>query len=401
MKPETTRNTKSKHRDTPAYSWVILTVVYLASVAAPLHQMKVPPLIPLLMDEFQISLSQAGMLMSVFAVTGLFLALPTGLILQKIGPKITGLIALASLSLGAIVGALAESIEQLITGRVIEGIGMGLIAVVAPATIAMWFPSEKQGAPMGIWATWVPLGSLTMLMFAPMLAESWGWQMVWWIDVAFTLVIMLFYALLVRTPEVDLKNTATRTALNFRQALANRDIWLLGLTFACFTFSFSSFGTFYPTFLAEVRAYPLAQASRIYSIVTILILFSAPLAGWISDKIGSRRLVFAIPFLVIAVLMLFPFRVIGWQIYAYLVVLGLIAGAIPTATFSAAPDVMGKPEWAGLGMGVVMLGQNLGMVIGPILIGGWVERFDWIMAGYLLIPICLLGFLAGWNVRVR
>ena len=212
---------------------------------------------------------------------------------------------------------------------------------------------------------------------------------------------MVFYALLVRTPATRLDETVPQPALNLRQALANRHIWLLGLTFACFTFAFSSFGTFYPTFLAETRDYPLTQASQIFSIVSMLILFSAPLAGWISDKIGSRRLVLAIPFLVIAVLMLFPFRVVGWQLYACLVVLGLIAGAIPTATFSAAPDIMGKPEWAGLGLGVVMLGQNMGMVIGPIMIGGWVERFDWVITGYLLIPICLLGFLAGWLVRVR
>jgi MFS family permease len=80
---------------------------------------------------------------------------------------------------------------------------------------------------------------------------------------------------------------------------------------------------------------------------------------------------------------------------------GLIAGAIPTATFAAASEVMRKPEWAGLGLAVVLIGQNLGQLLGPILFGAIVERSSWVMAGYAMIPFCLLGFISGWMVKVR
>ncbi|MCB0004257.1 MAG: hypothetical protein KDH86_17075, partial [Anaerolineae bacterium] len=50
------------------YAWVVLGVVYLASVAAPLIQNKVPPIMPVIMEAFQINLGQAGLLMSVFAI---------------------------------------------------------------------------------------------------------------------------------------------------------------------------------------------------------------------------------------------------------------------------------------------------------------------------------------------
>jgi hypothetical protein len=43
------------------YAWVILVVVYLASIAAPLSQSKVPPILPLLMQAFQLNLTQAGL----------------------------------------------------------------------------------------------------------------------------------------------------------------------------------------------------------------------------------------------------------------------------------------------------------------------------------------------------
>jgi nitrate/nitrite transporter NarK len=147
---------------------------------------------------------------------------------------------------------------------------------------------------------------------------------------------MLAYGLLMRAPEsietqrgghpskVEVSSTG-----DLRQTLANLDIWLLGLEFACFNLALISLSTFYPTFLTEVRGYSLASAGRIASISTVVILFCAPLAGWLSDRIHSRRLVFSLPFLAITALLLLPFRVTGWQIYASMAVLGLAGWGNP------------------------------------------------------------------------
>jgi predicted MFS family arabinose efflux permease len=385
-----------------SYAWVILIVVYLASVAAPFNQFKIPPLMPVLIQALQLNLTQAGGLMSVIALTGLILALPAGIILQRLGPKTTGLIALGFIAVGAATGALSGSYGALMSSRVIEGIGMGLIGVVAPATIAMWFPPDRQGIPMGIWATWVPVGSVAMYNIAPAVAGSVGWQTVWWVGMAFTLMVMLVFGLLVRRPTGGTHGgLPAEPPLDLRRALANRDIWLLALVFACFNLALVSFATYYPTFLNEGRGYPLPQAAFIASIATVVVIVSAPLAGLLSDRINSRRLVFSIPFLVVALLMLFPFHVTGWQITAVMVAQGLAAGAVPTAVFAAAPELMRKPQWAGLGLAVVLLGQNAGQLIGPVLFGEAVKGLGWAAAGYLLIPVCLLGFLSGWLVKIR
>jgi len=384
------------------YAWVILAVVYLASVAAPLNQFKVPPIMPVLMQELGIDLARAGSLMSVIALVGLILALPAGILLQRIGPRASGLLALGFMAAGAALGALAGSYNNLLASRIVEGVGIGLIGVIAPATIAMWFPLARQGVPMGIWATWVPVGSVLMYNLAPALAAARGWQAVWWLGAGFALVTMLLYALLMRRPPATEPAAGQgRPGLDLRAALANRDIWLLALAFACFNLALIGLATFYPTFLVEVRGYPLSQAAFVASIATLVVLVSAPLAGVISDRIGSRRLVVALPFLVLAVLFIFPFRVSGWQITAVMVVQGLAAGAIATATFAAAPEVMRKPQWAGLGLAVILVGQNLGQLIGPVLLGELIGRVGWVAAGYALIPICLLGFASAWLVRVR
>jgi nitrate/nitrite transporter NarK len=272
----------------------------------------------------------------------------------------------------------------------------------------MWFPAERQGIPMGLWATWVPVGTVTTYALAPTMAATMGWQSVWWLGAIFSLLILVIYAIFMRIPSgmaADFQQNTGASNLtelaSSLKALNNKSIWQLGFVFACFTLTFMGLGTFYPTFLVEVRGYQLSQASYIASISTMMVLISAPLAGWFSDRIGSRRLVLSIPFLVISVMMIFPFRIVGWQIYAFMIVQGLIAGAVPTATFAAAPEVMKKPALAGLGMAVVMFGQNMGMFIGPLLFGKLVDNQGWLIAGYCLIPFCLLGFFAGWKLKVR
>jgi MFS family permease len=156
---------EKKGTSVPSYAWIILLVALLAGVAAPFNQFKVPPLMPVLMQRFQLDLGTAGLLMSIFSITGFVLALPAGLILQRLGPKVAGLIAVGCLAIGSALGTLAAGAGFLLATRLIEGAGMGLISVVSPALIAIWFPPEKRGGPMGVWGTWVPLGSLIMFNY--------------------------------------------------------------------------------------------------------------------------------------------------------------------------------------------------------------------------------------------
>ena len=62
---------------------------------------------------------------------------------------------------------------------------------------------------------------------------------------------------------------------------------------------------------------------------------------------------------------------------------------------------MSKPQLAGIGMAVLMVGQNLGMFVGPAAFGILVEAMGWITVRYLLIPVAVVGIIAGWLVRVR
>ena len=71
----------------PRYAWIILSIVYLTGLIAPMTKMKIPPVMPILIDAFNLSYTQAGWLQSFFSISGELLALPAGLIMQKTGMK--------------------------------------------------------------------------------------------------------------------------------------------------------------------------------------------------------------------------------------------------------------------------------------------------------------------------
>ncbi len=129
------------------YTWIMLIALFVAAVAAPVNMYKVPPVMPVLMDVFGLDLTSANLLMSVFAVAGLALAIPAGLIVQRIGPKRSGLIAIASVIVGSALGALSSGTAMLLASRA----GSDLIeagSAQVQRTVSVVSPPSPTSAPM-------------------------------------------------------------------------------------------------------------------------------------------------------------------------------------------------------------------------------------------------------------
>ena len=282
------------------YGWLVVLVLLLASVSAPLNQFKVPPLMPLLMADFSLSVGEAGSLMSVFAVAGLILALPAGFVFQKLGYRLTGLLAVGSVAAGAALGAASSDIGTMWFGRIVEGTGTSLLAVVAPAVVALWFVADKRGMPLGVWATWVPLGQAIVFVAAPLLVVYGGWRTVWWFGCIYAVCSGLLYFIFVRPMPATGQTAAepplpTLSARDLVRVLRIPDLWLISLTFACFNAAFIGFITWAPTYLETVYALPLGYSATFISISTFVSMFVIPFSGWFSDRIGSRKWICVVP----------------------------------------------------------------------------------------------------------
>jgi len=404
---------------TPAYAWAVLFVTYLASLAAPLNLFKVPPMLTTLQPIFSLSQSAQGYLMSVFSIMGFILAIPAGFVLKKFGIKATVLCAVAALAIGAGLGAISETLLLLFVGRFIEGAGMGLIMVSAPLAISLWFPADKRGLPMGLWASCIGVGNTAMFILAPKIAapaaadpsQVYHWEIVWWGGALFAALSFIVFAIFFRLPrneemaeppEPSGAGDAPGAPPSLVKAMANRNLWLLSIAFLTFNLVIMALNTFYPVFLEVVRQYTKESASGTTSLLMFIAIFSAPLGSLLSDKLRSRKLVIVVPFVVIAALFLFPFSIeSAGMIQIYLIVMGIMMGPIAPIILAAVPETMPSPQTIGIGMGIAALGQNLGMFIGPVLFGYLLETVSWQTTGFVMIPICLVGIISACMVKIR
>lgn len=393
-----------------AYAWTILAVLCTASVASALNQFKVPPVLPVLIREFHLSLGNAGMLMSIFSMTGLLLALPAGFILQRLGLKITGLIAVGAVCVGSGLGIFSSSVSWMLASRFIEGAGLGLITIVAPAAISVWFPEARRGTPLGLWTTCMPIGNIVTLNLAPWLATLGGWQLVWKAGAAFALAAFVLFwgffrmphaAEMGRTPVSREEELRDAKPSGYGKAMLNTSLWLITLQFLCYNVVCLALGTYYPTYLNSVHNYTLSAAAFVVSLSTIVAVFSQPLGGYLSDRLGLRRPLIIVSSIFTGLICMFLFFATGWMIPALIIGLGVAAGTIVPATFAAVPEVMPSRQMAGSGMAVLALGQNLGMFLGPIMFGALAESIGWAGAGYMLVAVCALSVLAVWRARFR
>jgi MFS family permease len=278
---------------------------------------------------------------------------------------------------------------------------------LAPAIIALWFTEERRGKAMGIWSVWLPLGSTIMFLIAPPLAAYWGWRGVWWFGFFFTLAVgILFYLFIALNPRPhsDPGNPSPSKGLmgsDFRAVLRYRDLWLISLLFACFNFVFVGFITWAPTFLNQGRQVSMAHAALLVSLTTIISIGAGPTAGWISDRIGSRKGICTIPPLLMAFLFPLSFSVSESFFFLLAVVIGFLAGFVPTGVFSAGVEVVGDEQLAGMAMAVIQFGQNSGMLLGPLILGWVVESFGWQAVFWSLAPVSVLGGLCAWTARIR
>lgn len=402
---------------TPAYAWIVLFALYMATLSAPLNLFKLPPVMTTIQAAFNMQITDLGDLMSIFSIMGFVLAIPAGFILRRFGIKPTALFAVGSVAVGSTLGAIAETSRMLFFGRFIEGVGMGLIMVAAPFAISLWFPAQKRSLPMGIWASSVGIGNIVTLLLAPTMAVSYGWRSVWWAGAIFSAVSFVLFAVLFRLPKKGEMGEAPAPAPaempqaespSLLKGMANSSFWMIGIAFGVYNLVVMAMCSFLPTYLETVLHYSptfdkglFLNASFVTAFIMLASIFSGPGGGYLSDRMGSRKTIVLISYILMTLTFLMPFSVTGWMIPMYMLLFGIFGGPIAPVLLAAVPEVSRKPQLIGIGMSVAALCQNVGMYIGPSLFSRIQVAQGWAAAGYWMIPICLLGLIATWRIKVR
>jgi cyanate permease len=390
--------------------WLIVLVVYLASVVVILNQYKVPPLITGLMVEFGVSAAEAGWFMSVFALMGVVLALPAALLLRFSGPKGSGAIGLICIIFGCWVGGAATSSSLLITGRVIEGAGLSLMSVVAPAVIAMYFSPAEIGLPMGIWATWYPVGSALAYNISQPVTEFFGsWRGNWWVGGFFAVFALILYLAFAQSPQ-DLRKGRASDSHGPQEkswggfvakGLQNKNIWLLGTSFLFMMIGSLGFLTWAPTYFVEAFGYARDTANAYASMG---FLWSAPggiFAGWLLTKTNCRYSLLVGCAILSMVIYTVGFLMPQSILMPYLAIVGFVTGFTCALVFAMVPLVMKNRSFTGIGMGIIALMQSVANLIAMPLFGAITAGGTWDAAVLPSGIILLLGLAFATGLAKR
>ncbi|WP_052090800.1 MFS transporter [Desulfosporosinus sp. HMP52] len=386
-------------------AWLVTIIVFLAGVLFAAGNFKVPPTMVAVLGEMKVSIIMGGWLMSSSALAGIVLALPAGGIMSKIGPKKLGLFALFCALIGNIVGALAANFMMLMVGRLIEGIGFGLIGVVAPAIIALCFPAEKRGLPMAIWSVWVGTGMLLIFSATNVIMPLFSWRGVWWFVAILAAIMLVLFAGGVQVPVQVAK--AESVVLKQETAALKPDLpyegfkspasWLLSLIFLMFGFGVGAMLTFAPTFMVEEVGMDVVNANMNTSVMTFGMISGGILMGFVLNKVKNRSLLLIVSMALSAIFMGLTFEVTSPNlILPFMLIMGLTYSMVPAVIFTISPEAAVSPATVGITMGIIVLGQNLSGFIGPVFIGAIVERGGgaWSAATLPFVVAGIIGVIA-------
>ena len=326
----------------------------------------VPPLLNQFQTLFGIDNATAGLLMSLVVIPGIFLALPAGLLINKYGFRKIGFFSAILLAAGSAVTALSSIFSFTLLGRALLGIGGCFLTIGAAVVIPQWFHHKEIGKAMGIYVAGVPIAVTLAFFTTPVLAQSYGWQLPFYIGAVISIVSAALFLVTMKDGPYKMKDTEGSSGL--RQVFSNREIWKTNIVWMLFNMGAIGFLTWAPVMFVMYKGFNIVDASILSSSVMVVNLFLVPLYGWVSDKLDRRKPFIIIGALATSVTYFLISYTIGLPLVAAIILSGITAGLVPGLVMATAARSL-PPKQAGAGFGVMTMWQNIGITITAPLIG--------------------------------
>ncbi|MFX0207770.1 MAG: nitrate/nitrite transporter [Candidatus Hodarchaeota archaeon] len=341
--------------------WMILTLAFFMAFSYFFAFQSYPPMIPQVMEEFDISHVEASLPMSLVSLTGIFLALPTWAFIFRWGPKKIGALGLVICSIGGTISSLSNSFLPIVLGRVILGIGGVLIIVVSFSIVANWFPREQSGRAMGIKGLDMPIAAILALNLLPIVITIHGWRTSFTVSTVLLIISTIIFILLFR--EKPLRGHGTKMF----EGIWNKQMWLLGITWCFITMTLVAYSTWAGPFFIELWGIPVNVAFFMASVLMIGMILLSPPIGYLSDRLGKRRIFIIFSFLLMGISLILIPILPGSFLYLAIALLA-ISGFSAPIIHALTPEILPR-ERAGLGFGILFTCSFIGIFIGPILVG--------------------------------
>lgn len=183
----------------PLRSWIVLISIGILLFLTNIDYTAVNLTLVPIAEEINTDLNHLQWLLSAYVLVWAALVIPAGRIADLYGKYKTLNIGLLLFMAGSCITGLGQSIDVLIFGRVLQGIGAAAFTAPAWASIVNLTPPGKQGFVMGIILSFCSLGLAIGPTIAGFIIEEISWRWIYYINIP--LGIMVITALMLYAPK--------------------------------------------------------------------------------------------------------------------------------------------------------------------------------------------------------
>jgi MFS family permease len=262
---------------------------------------------------FAINAFGVSLLASSFYYPYVLLQIPSGMLIDRVQPRYCLTACLIAISLVTVVLASAHTLNVARAGRILQGVFSAPSVIPALYLAAIWFPSRRFALVAGLTEMIGMSGSaIGQIMLAPA-CGVFGWRasLIGCATVGLVFAGLTWFIIREKNPDENDESIAevsahkTHVFHNLLVVISYPQAWISGF-FAGLLFSISgAFGAFWCIpYLIHTYGLSLNVAAAASSMTLFGSALGAPAIGWVSDKLGLRRLPLILSTVLVLALML-------------------------------------------------------------------------------------------------
>ena len=362
----------------------MLAVVAAAYVLSFFHRFAPAGIAQDLAVSFQTTAASLGVLAATYFYIYTVMQVPTGILVDTLGPRRILLIGAIVACIGSILFGLAPSMNVALIGRTLVGLGVSVTFIAMLKIIAVWFDEKHFATVTGMCMLFGNLGSVLAGVPLSLTAQAVGWRSVFVVAGVVSLALGIACWIWVRDRR-DGSSDAHRPKFDrtvilggLMQVLRNRATWPAALTNTGIAGAFFAFAGLWATpYLVQVHGLSRDVAASHLSLWFGGFAVGCFFLGTLSDRLGRRKPVLVVTTNIFALLWLI--WLVGaamplWLSYSLFGLMGLCTAGF-SLTWACAKEV-NPPLLSGMSTSVANMGGFLaGALLQPLF--GWVMDLGW------------------------
>jgi EmrB/QacA subfamily drug resistance transporter len=172
-------------------AWAILAAMGFGGLIATMFSTVIGPALPTIKADLGLSLSAQTWTITAYSLAFGAAVVAGGRLGDLVGE--VKMIVIGSIIFGAglVMSAIAMAGPLMISGRAIQGIGVGICAPATLSIVVNSFPIAQRGFAVGVWGVAHGIGLIVGPLFAAWMMHVASWRWVFWVAVVLTTVVIL------------------------------------------------------------------------------------------------------------------------------------------------------------------------------------------------------------------